>query len=324
MIQENELNYTQLVNSKVKKQFEKYDNSVIFGQNIVAGSRISGLGSGLDNLPGLTAINSTNSENSLMGMGFGLSLSGIPSLFLMKQHDFALLGLDQLTNTNNVLRNGRLKSPFIVLMVIVDSGFEGPQGGLNSLDEFASLTKAPIYFLSTRGSIEIAFEHSERPGLHFLALSQMNMKRKVLESSSPVFKTSSAIQYKSQNIKQSQRSITIIFFGLDIGIGLEVSRTLEVAGIYVDFFVMCELSNRIVTNDFMSELQNYNEVVIIDTGKSDIHFSSDLTIALLSRGQKVHQFQRKSSPIWSEVSSDFPEFSAEQICTVILQEAIVP
>lgn len=324
MIKENELNYTQLVNSKVKKQFEKYDNSVIFGQNIVAGSRISGLGAGLDNLSGLTAINTTNSENSLMGMGFGLSLSGIPSLFLMKQHDFALLGLDQLINTNNVLRNGRMKSPFVVLMVIVDSGFEGPQASLSSLDEFASLTKAPVRFLSTRESIEIAFEHSKEPGLHFLALSQLNMKRNVLESSSTSYKTSSAVKYKSQNLKQSQRSIAIVFFGVEIGIGLETSRTLEVAGIYVDLFVMCELSNRIVTTDFVNELQNYDEVVIIDTGKSDIHFSSNLTTALLSRAQKVRQFQRRSSPLWSEVSSDLPEFSSEQICSSIFQEEISP
>lgn len=324
MIQENELNYTQLVNSKVKAQFEKYDKSVIFGQNIVAGSRISGLGSGLDNLSGATAINSTNSENSLMGMGFGLSLSGIPSLLLMKQHDFALLGLDQLINTNNVLRNGRLKSPFIVLMVIVDSGFEGPQASLNSLDEFASLTKAPVHFLSTMESIETAFEHSESPGLHFLALSQLNMKRKVLEATSPVFKTSSAIKYKSRKPKQLRRSITIVMYGVEIGIGLEVIRTLETVGLCVDLFVMCELSNRIVTNELMNELQNYDEVVVIDTGKSDIHFSSDLTIALLSRGQKVHQFQRNSSPVWSEVSSDLPEFSVEKICTIILREPLVP
>ena len=321
MIQENALNYTQFVNYKVKAQFEKYDKSVIFGQNIVAGSRISGLGSGLDNLSGATAINSTNSENSLMGMGFGLSLSGIPSLFLMKQHDFALLGLDQLINTNNVLRNGRLKSPFIILMVIVDSGFEGPQASLNSLDEFASLTKASVHFLST---IDTAFEHSESPGLHFLALSQLNMKRKVLEATSPVFKTSSAIQYKSQKPIQSQRSITIVVYGVEIGIGIEVIKKLEMAGLSVDLFVMQELSNGIVTKEFMKVLQNYDEVVIIDTGKSDIHFSSDLTIALLSRGQKVHQFQRNSSPVWSEVSSDLPEFSAEKICTRILQEPLTP
>jgi len=324
MIQENELNYTQFVNSKVKAQFAKYDKSVIFGQNIVAGSRVSGLGSGLDNLPGTTAINSTNSENSLMGMGFGLSLSGIPSLFLMKQHDFALLGLDQLINTNNVLRNGRLKSPFIVLMVIVDSGFEGPQASLNSLDEFASLTKAPVHFLSTMESIEVAFEYSESPGLHFLALSQLNMKRKVLEATSAVVKTSSTIQYKSRNPKQSQRFIAIVMYGVEIGMGLEVIRSLETAGLCADLFVISELSKRIISNEFLNELQNYDEIVVIDTGKSDIHFSSDLTIALLSRGQRVHQFQRSSSSVWSEVSSDLPEFSVEQICAATLQEPMVP
>ena len=89
-------------------------------------------------------------------------------------------------------------------------------------------------------------------------------------------------------------------------------------------FLTTPAFNPIVTKEFMKVLQNYDEVVIIDTGKSDIHFSSDLTIALLSRGQKVRQFQRISSPVWSEVSSDLPEFSAEKICTRILQEPLTP
>ena len=94
-----ESTFVQYINGKIKRQFSEYNHSVIFGQNIVAGSRISGLGAGLDQIDNCLALNTINSENSLVGLGFGLSLCEIPSMFLMKQHDFALLGLDQLVNT---------------------------------------------------------------------------------------------------------------------------------------------------------------------------------------------------------------------------------
>ena len=45
-----DISFTQYVNKKIIDQFSNYEDSVIFGQNIVAGSRISGLGSQLENI----------------------------------------------------------------------------------------------------------------------------------------------------------------------------------------------------------------------------------------------------------------------------------
>ena len=51
-----ETTFIQYINEKIKIQFSKYEKSVIYGQNIVAGSRISGLGAQLDEIDGgLTA-----------------------------------------------------------------------------------------------------------------------------------------------------------------------------------------------------------------------------------------------------------------------------
>ena len=169
------LTYAQYVNFKTVERFSAR-KSVIFGQNIVAGSRISGLGANLDTLKNVIALNTPNAENSLMGFGLGMMLSGVDSAFLMKQHDFALLGLDQITNTVNVAKNYPLTASFVVLMVIVDSGYEGPQASLNNLDEFASLSRSPVHLLNSRENIDRAFENSRNPGFHMMALSQKNMK----------------------------------------------------------------------------------------------------------------------------------------------------
>ena len=307
--------YTEFVNSELISQFKKYKRSVIFGQNIAAGSRISGLGNKLEEISGCRVINSTNSENSLIGMGFGLSLMGIPSLFLMKQHDFSLLGLDQLVNTHNVLRQGRLISPFIILMVVVDSGFEGPQATLNSLDEYASLSKADVHILSTKESIQSAFNQSLKPGLHLLALGQSNMKKKLIKAISPIKFQEDVVLY--QSVGMSKPIVAVVFFGVNIGIGLETATKLENLKIGTDLFVVCKISNSEHNADFIDALQKYSEVIIVDTGKSEIHYSSKLAFHLSTLQVKVKIFERTSMPTWSEVSEDHPEFDAETIATYV-------
>ena len=59
-MRELDMTYTQYINFQIKSQFENYHHSVFYGQNIVAGSRISGLGAGLENVTGASAINTTN------------------------------------------------------------------------------------------------------------------------------------------------------------------------------------------------------------------------------------------------------------------------
>jgi len=307
--------FTEFVNSELVSQFKNYRRSVIFGQNISAGSRISGLGNKLEEISGCRVINSTNSENSLIGMGFGLSLMGIPSLFLMKQHDFSLLGLDQLVNTHNVLRQGRLIAPFVILMVVVDSGFEGPQATLNSLDEYASLSKADVHLLSTKESIESAFNQSLEPGLHLLALGQSNMKKKLVKAISPIKFQKDVVLY--QNIEMPKPTIAIVFYGVNIGIGLETANKLKNMKIGTDLFVICKISNSEHNADFIDTLQKYSEVIIIDTGKSDVHYSSKLAFHLSTLQVKVKIFERTSMPTWSEVSEDSPEFDAETIATYV-------
>ena len=53
----------------------------------------------IEKLDKVESINTQNSENSLIGFGFGLMLSKINSIYLVKQLDFVLLGLDHIVNT---------------------------------------------------------------------------------------------------------------------------------------------------------------------------------------------------------------------------------
>ncbi len=313
-----ELTFTQYVNTKIRQKFSSYEHSVIFGQNIVSGSRISGLGAGLDQISNCVALNTTNSENSLMGLGFGLALSETPSLFLMKQHDFALLGLDQLTNTHNVLRDGRLLAPFIILMVIIDSGFEGPQASLSSLDEFASLSKAPIYFLSSKENIDKAFELANEPGLHIMALSQKNMKDICTPSQLQVINCDGAIIYRYLPKKEKPK-IAVVFFGVNISIAREISEEFSDKNYCVSLANIIKLSKIEMTSTLFYELSQHDRIVVIDTGKSDVHFSTDLAFNLKENGNHVDLYQRDSSQKWSVVSDDAIEFDVQSIVQKIVK-----
>ena len=99
------MKYIEFVNATLKQEVLKHEKLVLFGQNISAGSCLGGLTRGLKITENSKIINSTNSENSLCGFGFGLMMGGINSVFFMKQLDFLLLGIDHLVNTFNIIRN---------------------------------------------------------------------------------------------------------------------------------------------------------------------------------------------------------------------------
>ena len=90
-----------VINFELKKKIKK--KSFIFGQNLTKGSRISGLTNFLDHIKESKIINTQNSENTLIGFGFGLSLMGKTAIYFAKQLDFLLLGMDHIVNTLNSL-----------------------------------------------------------------------------------------------------------------------------------------------------------------------------------------------------------------------------
>ena len=128
------MKFVEYINLKLKEQIDKTDNLVVFGQNINAGSCLSGLTRGLSGPNNnITVLNTPNSENCLVGVGFGLMLNDVHSIFFMKQLDFLLLGIDQIVNTYNVLRQTDHTTSFTIFPITMDSGYEGPQASLNNL-----------------------------------------------------------------------------------------------------------------------------------------------------------------------------------------------
>ena len=59
------ISYTSYINLQIKDFFIKKNTGVVFGQNIISGSRISGLGNGLDKLDNIKSINVLKGEQAI-------------------------------------------------------------------------------------------------------------------------------------------------------------------------------------------------------------------------------------------------------------------
>jgi pyruvate/2-oxoglutarate/acetoin dehydrogenase E1 component len=304
--------YVQKVNQKILDFLKESSPSAVFGQNIISGSRLGGLGKGLDQLPNVMAINSTNSENALCGMGFGLSLKGIPSMFLMKQHDFSLLALDQLVNTYNSIRGKRMLSPFVLFMVVVDSGFEGPQASLNSLDEYASLTKAQVHYLITIESIERTFELITKPDLHIVVIAQSLLKKNMYMSESEFLVKDDFILFQNkEELKQNKKSL-IVNFGVNLDAVTQFQELTIKNSKNYDLMQVTRIHDKVIAN-LLEMCRNYKNVIILDNGKSLISFSQKLALNLSQERIVFRYFPRIHSKRWSEVNDDSHEVTPEEI-----------
>lgn len=290
------------INDAIINIYNNYENSVIYGQNIIAGSRISGLGKNLEKITNAHVFNSTNTENALMGIGFGCSIKGIPSLYLMKQHDFALLGLDQLVNTYNLIRNKRMKAPFVVGMVVVDSGFEGPQSNLNNLDDFASITKANVHFLNTFEKIDMLKKNSLSNDLHFFAISQKNLKEPISQKIANLLIQNSYINlYRfKQNITKNIDNL-IIYSGITNFFSSQFIE--DISKLKIDVAILHKIDKHIKDIN-LSFMRNYKNIFIFSTSKSLNNSLQFLQSELLKLSINVQIQTQKMTLDWTQVNSD--------------------
>lgn len=218
------MDYVTLVNASLRAELEPQTHAVVYGQNVNAGSRLGGLAAGFAGLPNCRVLNTPNSENSLVGMGFGLMLSGVPSMYLLKQQDFLLLGVDHLVNSWNALRSRGPFVPFVLAMIVVDNGWEGPQSGFNNTGGLASLARIPAFFATGELEIPLAVSGAFQGGPAILAVSQrlFRTEMKPLELASEASSHDSYVVYTARSGVSSAPLLVILAsnFSLDYAVTL--------------------------------------------------------------------------------------------------------
>lgn len=159
------LTYIERANAALRRNLT--ENTILYGQNVSYGSCLGGLTKGIKT----PVINTPNCENALIGMGFGLMLSGVNAVYAAKQLDFILLGVDQLTNTWAVLKSRTLTAGFTIIATIVDTGTEGPQACFDRALSLGEVTGIPVRVCDS-GDIDSAMLALAQPGVRIICLKQ--------------------------------------------------------------------------------------------------------------------------------------------------------
>jgi len=298
------MKYIEYINELLRKEVARHDQLVLFGQNVSAGSCIGGFTRGLCVRPTGRIINTTNAENSLCGFGFGVMLRGAAAVFFMKQLDFLLLGIDQLVNTCNIIRN--FPAPpigsFTIMPIIVDNGWQGPQSSLNTFRDFCSIARIRGYTITNQMDAEaIISTQMVAPGFRIIGISQRLFKEDVIVPESVEYRSDDSTLFQYSKGKDA----TVVCFNFTFPHGWKLHQALKTQGKQVSLFNVNSVTpvdwSRIVENARVTR-----KLVVLDDSKS----ANLSCFALLSevqkavRLQKMVVFTRKVEDNWLNPISD--------------------
>jgi len=258
------MDYVTYINQKLKKiiAHKSADSPVVcFGQNIDAGSCLGGLTRGLEVKKG-QIINSTNSENTLTGMGFGLTMEGVNGIFLMKQQDFLLLGIDHLANTYNYIRSHNPKASFTIVFIIVDLGYQGLQSSLNNVGDFCSIARVDGYTITNKEDIDkILDEKLIAPGFRMIGVSQRLFRTELIEPKLLFSNSEGLFKYKEG------ADATIVSFNLSFPYAAELRQKLKEEKIDASLFSV-SAATPIDWNEIKKDVEKTKKLVVLDDSKS--------------------------------------------------------
>jgi len=258
------MNYIEFLNQNIREKVGEYEsNIVLFGQNINAGSCLSGLTRNLKVQNGLI-INTPNCENTLCGIGFGLMMSKVSSIYFMKQQDFLLLGVDHLVNTYNFIRLGSFSTSFTIMTIVVDQGYQGSQSSLNNLDDFCSIARVPGFTITNRVDAgKIIKSHLISPGFRIIGVSQRLFEKKLLEPEKVYSNDESTLfQYAEGS------DATIVCFNFSFPYGFELVNQLKRKGFMSSLFSV-NSAIPIKWDEIIEDLRKTKKLVVIDDSKSE-------------------------------------------------------
>jgi len=310
------MKYVECINEILKKKVMEPEHIFIFGQNIAAGSCLSGLTRGLKVKPGGRIINTPNCENTLCGIGFGSMMNNVPAIFFMKQQDFLLLGVDQLVNTYNIARRKAPKSSFTILQVIVDSGYEGPQSALNNLSDFCSIARVPGYTAINKiEAEEIINKHLIAPGFRIIAISQKFFKTEIMDVPCIYMNEECSLFQYAQG-----EDATIVCFNLSLAYGLELHRRMLEKNVQASVFSV-NAALPIPWIEILADVKETKRVIIIDDSKSVNAPWQNLLNALHEQGgMEKHTVVRRSfegywcRPHHDQLEIDYDGLVKDYIC----------
>jgi pyruvate/2-oxoglutarate/acetoin dehydrogenase E1 component len=254
------------MNQLITSYTGKIPGACLYGQNLNNGTFISGLSKNLTTAPGARIINTGNCENSLCGIGFGMMLNGVTSVYFVKQLDFMLLGMDHFVNTYGLIRCSRdLKTlgSYSIIMLVCDQGMQGPQSSVNSYGDYASLARVPCYSLTNSADADqVLRTQLTAPGFRMIALNMRHFRSDFLQMQAVYSAEDSSIfQYSEGD------GATIVCFNFSVPEGLAIQKEFATSGVGSSLFSV----NYVPTPDWdriKQSVARTKRLVVLDDSKS--------------------------------------------------------
>ena len=274
------MTYIEFINKTIRELVLPQDNIVLFGQNITKGSCLSGLTKDLKTSGNSKIIDTPNSENTLVGAGFGLMLNGTNAIFFMKQLDFLYLGIDQLTNTYNYIKTININASFTIMPVIVDSGYEGMTASSNNLSDFCAISKIHGYTITNKYDAKYVLnKFMISPGFRIIGVSQRLFSQPLLLENDDLAYSSNdgIVEYEKGD------DLTIVSFNLSFPEAFKFSLKFKKKGLSASLFSI----NRSMSGDYSSiieDVKNTKNILVIDDSWSDNKLFNELLITIYEMG----------------------------------------
>lgn len=308
------MKYITFVNSLIKDEVARTNHLVVFGQNINAGSCLGGLTKNISvNSTGMV-LNTINAENTLCGFGFGLMMSGASGIFFMKQLDFLLLGIDQLVNTYNIIRNTELKDgvgSFTIVPIVVDNGYQGPQSSLNNFSDFCSIARIPGFTITNEWDAEkIIKSQLITPGFRIISVSARLFEEEIIKPKKVIYsnENSTIFQYSEGT------DVTVVCFNFSFSQGWKLQNDLIEKGITVSLFNV-NTPTPVSWGRILESAQRTGKLLVIDDSKSENISGTSLLAESAGCGsvKKRLLIRRDMNSDWLNPVSDRMEIESEGI-----------
>lgn len=261
---------------------------LVIGENIDNGSKISGLGKGLETLPSAKVLNVGNCELTHAGIGMGVMLEGGHLILMVKQLDFLLLGLDQMVNTLNWIRAAspsKNLGSFSIITYICDQGFQGPQSSMVDLTGFCSLGAFPGFILQEHFQIESVFENFLlAPGFRIFGIPQ-KLANGLIPEISPTESDSS----NGWRVYGDFGEVVIFSCHSSFAAALELRKKIHEAGSSAAVVLLDVLPQQDLTFLFGEAIQNKN-CVVLDDSKGTIKWGDRVMRKLFESGRPKRCF----------------------------------
>ena len=305
------MSYVQDINAALRARIRSTPQLVVYGQNIAAGSCLSGLTRGLEAGPGGLVLNTPNVENALIGAGFGLMLKGYNAIYFMKQQDFLLLGMDHLVNTWNVVRQIKPVASFTVVTIVVDSGFEGPQSSLNNFSDFCSLAHISGWAVTNRRDAAQAIDcHLISPGFRVIGVSQRLFNKEMPDTPDEISASADGdvLRYATGD------KATIVAFNFAFPEALALHGSLAAEGISASLFSLPAILPS-GWGDIPADVGRTKRLIVVDDSKSE-NRASDRLMLDVSRSYPdavLIPVRRTFSLDWLRPNADRLEMPATEV-----------